>query len=64
MQIPETMKLFGSAKKLIEKTNNGENASILKVVEVVLVQFNIVENTKKILRYYILLRPISHLLIC
>ena len=34
---PETMELFGSTKKLIDKTKNGEN------VEVVLVQCNLVD---------------------
>ena len=38
------MKLFGSAKKLIEKTKNGENVSSLEIVEVVLVQYNLVDN--------------------
>ena len=64
LQTPETMKLFGSTKKLTEKTKYGENAPILEVVEVVLIQCNIVENVKKSLRYYILLHPINHLLIC
>ena len=31
----ETMKLFGSTKKLIEKTDNGEKVPRLEVVEVV-----------------------------
>ena len=41
LQTPETMKLklFGSAKKLIDKTINGE-----KVVEVVLLQCKLVDN--------------------
>ena len=38
------MKLFGSTKKLIEKTKNGENVPNLKVVEVVLVKCNLVHN--------------------
>ena len=38
------MKLFGSTKQLIKKTKNGENVSSLVVVEVVLVQFNLVDN--------------------
>ena len=41
LQTPETMKLFISTKKLIEKTKNGEN---FEVVEVVLVQCNLVDN--------------------
>ena len=28
------MKIFGSSKKLIDKTKNGENVPILEVVEV------------------------------
>ena len=43
LQIPETMKLFGSTKKLIHKTKNGENVPSLEVVEVVLVQCNLVD---------------------
>ena len=38
------MKLFGSTKKLIEKTKNGENVPRLEVVEEVLVQCNLVDN--------------------
>ena len=44
LQTPETMKLFGSTEKLIEKTMNGENVRILEVVEIVLVQCNLVDN--------------------
>ena len=44
--MPETMKLFGSTKKLTknEKTKNGEQVSSLEVSEVVLVQCNLVHN--------------------
>ena len=38
LQTPKTMKLFGST------TKNGENVPSLEVVEVVLVQFNLVDN--------------------
>ena len=38
------MKLFGSGKKLIEKTKNGEKKPSLEVVKVVLVQCNLVDN--------------------
>ena len=38
------MKLFGSTKKFIHKTKNGENVPGLEVVEVVLVQCNSVDN--------------------
>ena len=44
LQTPETRKLFGSTKKLIEKTKNGEKEASLEVVEVVLVQCNLVHN--------------------
>ena len=36
-QTPETMKLFGNTKMVIEKTNNGGNVPSLEVAEVVLV---------------------------
>ena len=38
------MKLFGSTKKLISETKNGENVPSLEVVKVVLVQYNLVDN--------------------
>ena len=38
------MKLFGSTKKVIDKTMNGENVPSLEVVEEVLVQCNLVDN--------------------
>ena len=44
LQTSETMKLFGSIKKLIDKTKTGEKISSLEVVEVVLVQCNLVDN--------------------
>ena len=44
LQMPETMKLFGSTKKLIHKTNNGENVPRLEVVEVILVHCNLVDS--------------------
>ena len=44
LQTPETMKLFGSTKKLIGKTKSGEKVRSLEVVEVVLVQCNLVNN--------------------
>ena len=40
LQTPETMKLFGSTKNLIDKTKNGENVPSLEVFEVLLVQYN------------------------
>ena len=44
LQTPETMKLFGSTKKIIEKTKNGENVPSFEVVQVVLFQCNLVDN--------------------
>ena len=44
LQTPETIKLFGSTKKLIDKTKNGEKIPSLEVVEVVLIQCNLVDN--------------------
>ena len=44
LQMPEIMKLFGSSKKLILKTKNGENALILEVVGEFIVQCNLVGN--------------------
>ena len=41
---PETIKLLGSAKNKITKDKNGENVPHLKITEVVLVHFNIVNN--------------------
>ena len=37
LQSLETVKLFGSTKKLIEETKNGESVPSLQVIEVVLV---------------------------
>ena len=44
LQTPETMKLFGSTKKLIDRTKNGENVPSLEMVHVVLVRCNLVDN--------------------
>ena len=44
LQITKTMKLFGSIKKLMDKTKNRENVPSLEVVDVVLVQFNLIDN--------------------
>ena len=43
-ETPKTMKSFVSTKKLKDKTKNGEKVPSLKVVEVVLVQCNLVDN--------------------
>ena len=44
LQMPETRKLFGSTKKLIDKTKKGQKVSSLEVVEVVLFQCSLVDN--------------------
>ena len=44
LQTPETMKLFGCTKHLIEKTKNGENLPSIEVVEGVLCQCNLMDN--------------------
>ena len=46
LQTPETVELFGSTKKLIDKTKNGENElkMSLQIAEIVLVQGNLVDN--------------------
>ena len=45
LQAPEPMKLFGSTKRLLDKTKNGENVPSLEVVEVASVQCcNLVDN--------------------
>ena len=44
LQTPEKMKLFGSTKKLIEKTKSWEIVPSLQVVNAVLIQCNLMEN--------------------
>ena len=44
LRTPERIGLFGSTKKLIDKTKNGEKIPSLEVAEVVLVQCNLVDN--------------------
>ena len=44
LHTPETMRLYRSTKKLIDKAKNGENKPSLEVVEVALVQCNLVDN--------------------
>ena len=41
----ETMKLLGSTKNKITKDENGENTPHLEINEVVLIQYNIVNNS-------------------
>ena len=52
--MPETMKLFGSTKKLIHKTKNCENIPSLEIVKVVLAQCNSVDNQyqQKSMKFY------------
>ena len=44
LRTPETMELFVSTEKLIDKTKNGEKIPSLEVVGVVSVQCNLVDN--------------------
>ena len=44
LQMPETLKVSGSTKKLISETKNRENVPSLQVVEVVLVLCILVDN--------------------
>ena len=44
LRTPETMKLFGSKKKLKDKIKNGEKAPSFEVVDLVLVQCNLVNS--------------------
>ena len=44
LKTPGIMKLFGSIKKLIDKTKKGENMPRLRTVEVVVGHFNLVDN--------------------
>ena len=44
LQTPGTMKLFGSTKKLTDKTKNREKVPSVEVVKVVLVQCNLEDN--------------------
>ena len=41
---PETMKLLGSTKKVVDKDKNGENVPKIEIVEVILVHCNLVKN--------------------
>ena len=44
LQTTEMMNFSGSTKKLIDKMKNGENLRSIELVEVVLVQYNLVDN--------------------
>ena len=65
LEMPEEIKLFGSAKKLIEKTKNAEKVPSLEVADVFLVQFNLVWNQdQQSLKYLALMCRINLMLIC
>ena len=65
LQTPETITLFGSTRKLIDKTRNGEKGPSLEVVEVALVQCSLVDNEyQQSLKYYTRLHVINLMLIC
>ena len=42
---PETMKLLGSTESKIAKYKNGENVPYLEIAEVVLIHYNVVNNS-------------------
>ena len=44
LQVPETMKLFGSTKRSIDEIKIWENVPSLKVFDVVLVQLNLLDH--------------------
>ena len=54
---PETIKLLGSTKRVVDKDKNGENVPKLEIVEVVLVNCNLVKNdyqhTSKVLSNFV-----------
>ena len=63
--MPETIKLFGSTKKLIDKTKNGEKILCFEVVELVLVQCNLVDNEyRQKSEVLYTFTPINVMLIC
>ena len=65
LQRLETVKLFGSKEKLIDKTKSGENVPSLGVVEVVLTQCNLVYNqNQENLKYYTPLGLTNLIFIC
>ena len=54
--IPETMKLLGNTKKVVDKDKNGENLPKLEIVKIVLVHCNLIISILQ--RYYLLLYQI------
>ena len=63
---PETMKLLGSTKKVVNKDKNGENVPEIESFEVVLVHFNLVKNdyqhTSKVLFTFVPNKKFSQLI--
>ena len=63
---PETMKLLGSTESKITKDKNGENVPHLEIVELVLVNFNLVNNDyqqdSRILYTFVSNKPFGSLL--
>ena len=66
LQTPKTMKLFGSTKKLIDKTKHGEKNTKSRRFELVLVQCNLVDNqyqqTSEVLYTFTLNKTYAYLL--
>ena len=60
----ETMRLFGSTQKLTEKTKSKENVKILKAIEVVLIECNLVGNQYQEIHFYPILLQVNVMLIC
>ena len=59
---PETMKLLGSTKNVVDKDKNSENVPKLESVEVVLVHCNLVKNDFNMhQKYYLVLYQINNL---
>ena len=63
---PETMKLLGSTKKVVDKGRNGESVPKLETVEVILVHCNLVKNdyqhTSKVLFTFVPNKEIGQLI--
>ena len=46
---PETVKLLGSTKSKITKDKNSENVPYLEITEIVLIHYNVVNNSGQVL---------------
>ena len=66
MLTPETMKLLGSTKKVVDKDKNSENVPKLEIVVVVLMHCNLVKNdyqhTSKVLFTFVLNKKFGQLI--